>query len=74
MGGRDLPVECKHGVVIDGGDFRDSQRCQECDTERAKRTFVLKTDVKHLLDVYIENGMVDDDDGPIIERLWKAVE
>jgi hypothetical protein len=31
MGLRQLPTECKHGVVVDGGDFLESQRCPECE-------------------------------------------
>lgn len=31
------------------------------------------SDLRHLLDVYIENGMVEDEDMPIIDRLWSVL-
>lgn len=34
---------------------------------------VRAADVKHLLDVYIDNGMVEGEDEVIVDRLWKAV-
>lgn len=36
-------------------------------------TTVKTSDLKHLLDVYIENGMVEDEDEAIINRLWDAI-
>lgn len=37
MGGRTMPTECEHGVCIDGGDFRKSQRCSQCDRAADER-------------------------------------
>lgn len=34
---------------------------------------VRRADVKHLLDVYISNGMVEKEDEEVIERLWAEV-
>jgi hypothetical protein len=34
MGGRSMPYFCKHGVCVDGGDFRESLICAQCVLER----------------------------------------
>lgn len=31
--GRLLPTECDHGVIVDGGDFCESEICEQCETE-----------------------------------------
>ena len=30
MGGRQIPVYCEHGVCVDGGDFAETESCQQC--------------------------------------------
>lgn len=29
--GRQMPVECEHGVIVDGGDFASTDICEACD-------------------------------------------
>lgn len=29
--GRQMPVECEHGVIVDGGDFATTEICEVCD-------------------------------------------
>jgi hypothetical protein len=51
--------------------------CMSCWVGQALRceaeNRALRDDLKHLLDVYIENGMVEAEDEAVIERLWLAV-
>lgn len=35
--GRTLPTTCKHGVIVDGGDFVDDERCPDCEREATAR-------------------------------------
>lgn len=32
--GRTMPTYCDHGFCVDGGDFCNSERCDECETDR----------------------------------------
>lgn len=43
----------------------------EC--EELLSVVVRASDLQHLLDVYIENGMVEAEDEDIVNRLWKAL-
>jgi hypothetical protein len=35
---------------------------------------VRKADLRHFLDVWIDNGMTENEDVAVIERLWAAVQ
>lgn len=37
MGGRDLPVDCPHGKVLDWGDFGPGPVCKICNSRRHVR-------------------------------------
>lgn len=43
----------------------------EC--EEFKSAVVRASDIQHILDVYIDNGMVENEDEAIVNRLWKAI-
>lgn len=45
---------------------------EHVEAEAAKWCIVQKADLRHVLDVYIENGMVDAEDEAIVNRLGEA--
>lgn len=45
----------------------------ECSCGIPGETTVLKSDIAHILEVYIDNGMVEEEDEAIVNRLWYAI-
>jgi hypothetical protein len=43
----------------------------EC--EELRSAVVRASDLQHILDVYIDNGMVEAEDTEILNRLWKVL-
>lgn len=47
--------------------------CYHENCDPSCRITVLRSDIKHILNVYIANGMVEEEDEEIVNRLWRQV-
>jgi len=62
-----LPVECEHGVTVDGGDFCESKTCAQCEADYAARAAEARERKVRAL----ENVLSEFDDAPYPKNLTK---